>query len=185
MARYYPHNKIQMQGKSIGQVYTSDAKKARGNNALIAGMCHVNDHTSFVFFDCVITQSFVSIECMKHFGLKAIPLSPLMVVTTVMDNVVETPLICENCSWSVNGRVFQINFISLSLKKVDIVLGLGWISADLVFIGCEEKLIIITSSEATLKDVLTYFVKSDPHKTWESIHIRQRFYGAQMKKLFY
>ncbi|KAI5390164.1 hypothetical protein KIW84_075474 [Lathyrus oleraceus] len=47
--------------------------------------------------------------------IAAIPLSPPMVVTTSMDDVVETP----------------------------------------VFIGCEEKLIIIPSSEATPKDVLT------------------------------
>lgn len=167
MARYCPHNKIQIQGKSIGRVYTLNARKAKGNNALIAGTCHINDHPSFIFFDYVTTQSFVSTECMKHFGLKIIHLSPPMMVTTAMDNVVETQLICENCSWSVNGRVFQINLISLSLKKVDILLGLGWISADSVFIGCEEKLIIITSSEATLKDVLTCFVRSDPHKTWE------------------
>ncbi|XP_050897996.1 uncharacterized protein LOC127104900 [Lathyrus oleraceus] len=85
----------------------------------------------------------------------AIPLSPPMVVTTSMDDVVETLLICENCSLSVNGRIFQIDLICLPLKKVDVVLGMDWISANSVFIGCEEKLIIIPSSEATPKNVLT------------------------------
>ncbi|XP_050909325.1 uncharacterized protein LOC127123111 [Lathyrus oleraceus] len=32
---------------------------------------------------------------------------------------------------------------------------MDWLSANLVFVGCEEKLIIIPSSEATPKDVLT------------------------------
>ncbi|XP_050915463.1 uncharacterized protein LOC127130513 [Lathyrus oleraceus] len=92
---------------------------------------------------------------MKRLSLQAIPLSPPMVVTTAMDDMVETPLICENCSLSVNGRIFQIDLICLPLKKVDVVLGMDWLSANLVFIGCEEKLIIIQSSEATPKDVLT------------------------------
>ncbi|XP_050878483.1 uncharacterized protein LOC127082290 [Lathyrus oleraceus] len=72
-----------------------------------------------------------------------------------MNDVVETSLICENCSLSVNGRIFQIDLICLPLKKVDVVLGMDWISANSVFIGCEEKLISIPSSEATPKDVLT------------------------------
>lgn len=48
-----------MHGKSIGQVYTFDAKKDKGNNALITGTCHVNDHSVFVLFDCGATHSFV------------------------------------------------------------------------------------------------------------------------------
>lgn len=92
---------------------------------------------------------------MKHLGLQEIPLSPSMVVTTTMDDVVETSLICENCSFLMNGKIFQIGLICLPLKKVYMVLGTNWLSSNSVFIGCEEKLIIIPSSETTLKDVLT------------------------------
>ncbi|XP_050890869.1 uncharacterized protein LOC127096325 [Lathyrus oleraceus] len=155
MARDYPQNKNQMQGRSTGRVYTLDARKAKSNNALIVGTCLDNEHPCFVLFDCGTRHSFVSIQCMKHLGLQANPLSPPMVVTTVMDDVVKTSLICENCSLSVNGRMFQIDLICLPLKKVDVVLGMDWLSANSVFIGCEEKLIIIVSSEATPKDVLT------------------------------
>ncbi|XP_050876991.1 uncharacterized protein LOC127080737 [Lathyrus oleraceus] len=144
-----------MQGRSTGRVYTLDARKAKSNNALIAGMCLVHDHPCFVLFDCGATHSFVSIQCMKCLGLQAIPLSPPMVVTTAMDDVVETPLICEKISLSVNGRIFQIDLICLPLTKVDVVLGMDWLSANSVFIGCEYKLLIIPSSKATPKDVLT------------------------------
>ncbi|XP_050916531.1 uncharacterized protein LOC127131661 [Lathyrus oleraceus] len=84
------------------------------------------------------SQAFKGKQCMKRLGLQEIPLSPPMVVTTAMDNVVETPLICENCSLSV-----------------DVVLGMDCLSANSVFIGYEENLIIIPSSEANPKDVLT------------------------------
>ncbi|XP_050877786.1 uncharacterized protein LOC127081584 [Lathyrus oleraceus] len=140
MSRECPQNKNQMQKKSADRVYTLDARKAKRNIALIAGTCLVNNHPCF---------------CMKRLGLQAIPLSPPMVVTTAMEDVVETPLICENCSLSVNGRVFQIDLICLPLKKVDMVYGMDYLSANSMFIECEDKLIIIPSSEATPKDVLT------------------------------
>ncbi|XP_050914705.1 uncharacterized protein LOC127129595 [Lathyrus oleraceus] len=80
-----------------------------------------------------------------------------------MDNVVETPLICENCSLSVNDRIFQIDLICLPLKKVDVVLGMDWLSSKLVYIGCEEKLIIIPSSETTPRDILTTILEGTVH----------------------
>ncbi|XP_050909073.1 uncharacterized protein LOC127122837 [Lathyrus oleraceus] len=159
MSRDYPQNKNHMQGRSTCRVYTLDARKAKRNNALIDGMCLVNDHPCFVLFDCGATHSFVLIQCMKRLGLQAIPLSPPMVVTTGMDDVVETPWICENCSLLVNGRIFQIDLICLPFKKVDVVLGMEWLSANSVFSGCEEKLIIIPSSEAIPKDVLTIILE--------------------------
>ncbi|XP_050876954.1 uncharacterized protein LOC127080688 [Lathyrus oleraceus] len=155
MARDCPQNKNQMQGRNTGRVYTLDARKAKSNNALIAGTYLVNDHPCFVLFDYGETHSFVSIHYIKSLELQAIPLYPPMVVTTAMDDVVETPLVYENCSLSVNGIIFQIDLICLPLKKVDVVLGMDWLSANSVFIGCEEKLITIPSSEANPKDVLT------------------------------
>ncbi|XP_050888517.1 uncharacterized protein LOC127093617 [Lathyrus oleraceus] len=153
VAKDYPRNKNRMQGRNIGRVYTLDARKAKSNNALIVGTCLINDHPCFVLFDCGETHSFVSIQCMKRLDLQEIPLSPPMMVNTGMDDVVETPLICENCSLSVNGRIFKIDLICLPLKKVDVILGIDWLSPNLVFIEYEEKLIIIQSSESTPNDI--------------------------------
>ena len=47
-----------------------------------------------------------------------------MVVTTVTDEMVETPLVCENCVLGVGGRTFQNDLNCLPLKEVDIVLGI-------------------------------------------------------------
>ena len=78
-------------------------------------------------------------QCMKRLGLQAIPLFPPMVVTTVTDEMVETPLVCENCVLGVGGRTFQNDLNCLPLKEVDIILGIIWLSANLVLIGCEEN----------------------------------------------
>lgn len=52
MSRDCPQNRTQMQGKSTSRVYTLNAKKAKGNKALIVGTCHVNGDPCFVFFHC-------------------------------------------------------------------------------------------------------------------------------------
>lgn len=67
---------------------------------------------------------------------------------------------CENCILSMNSKVFQIYLICLPLKKVDVVLGIDWLSTNSVFIGCEEKVIIIPTNEATPKDVTTTILES-------------------------
>ncbi|XP_050890281.1 uncharacterized protein LOC127095669 [Lathyrus oleraceus] len=101
MARVYPQNRTLIHGKSIGLVYNLDARKAKGNNALIAE-----------------THYFVLIQCMKRLSLQAIRLYPPMVVTTTMDDVVETPLIFENCSLSVNEKLISIPSSEATPKDV-------------------------------------------------------------------
>lgn len=49
-----------MQGKSTSRVYTLDAKKANGDNDLVDGTCHLNNHPWFVLFDYGASHSFVS-----------------------------------------------------------------------------------------------------------------------------
>lgn len=100
------------------------SKKTKGNNDSIVGICPLNNHPCFVLFDCGTSHSFISTQCVEHLELGVIPLSILMVVTTSMDNVVETQWMCGNCSLSLNGRVFQIDLICLPFKKIYVVLGM-------------------------------------------------------------
>lgn len=92
---------------------------------------------------------------MKRLILEVIMLSLPMVVSTSMDISVETQWQCENCSLYVNRRAFQIDLICLPLKKFDMVLGIDWVSANPMYIGCKEKVIFITTDGATLNDVIT------------------------------
>lgn len=55
----------------------------------------------------------------------------------------------------VNGRVFLIDLICLPYKKIDVVLGMDWLSYNYVYIGYKEKSIFIPAKEETLNDVIT------------------------------
>lgn len=47
-----------------------------------------------------------------------------MVVTTTMDDTMETQWICRDCFVAFNKSEFQIDLICLTFKKIDVVLGM-------------------------------------------------------------
>ncbi|XP_058733188.1 uncharacterized protein LOC131604787 [Vicia villosa] len=59
--------------KTAGRVYTLDARKAKGNNNLIASTCYVNNQPLCVLVDCGATHSFISTECVCRVGLEVTP----------------------------------------------------------------------------------------------------------------
>lgn len=137
------------------KVYTLDIKKANGNNDLIACMCYMYYQPLFVLFDYGASYSSISSKCVKRLGLEETPLPSSMVVTTMMDNNIETQWVRENYPISINGCVFLIDLICLSFKRIDMVLGIHWLSANLVYISCKEKVIFIPLEAATLGDVMS------------------------------
>ncbi|XP_058732938.1 uncharacterized protein LOC131604522 [Vicia villosa] len=112
------------QGGNAGRVYTLDAKKAKGNNELIAGTCLVNNQTCLILIDCGASHSFISPQCVQRLGLEAVPLDSPMVVGTTVDGNVETSWKCDDCVVTVDDRVFLVDLICLPLKRVDVVLGM-------------------------------------------------------------
>lgn len=66
-----------------------------------------------------------------------------MVVTTFKDSNVETNWVCENFLIIVKEGTFLISLIYLPFKKIYVVLGTDWLSANSVYINYEEKIIFI------------------------------------------
>ncbi|XP_058769057.1 uncharacterized protein LOC131642912 [Vicia villosa] len=110
--------------KTAGRVYTLDSRKAKGNHNLIAGTCYVNNQPVCVLVDCGATHSFVSTECVYRLGLEVIPLPDPMIISSATNDTVEARLICKDCSVSFNGRDYPIDIICLSLKRLDVILGM-------------------------------------------------------------
>ncbi|XP_058764551.1 uncharacterized protein LOC131638010 [Vicia villosa] len=135
--------------KTKGRVYTLDARKAQGNTNLVAGTCYVNNQPLFVLVDCGATHSFISYPCVRRLGFETSLLPNPMIISSATDDVVEAREICRECFITFNGRRFLIDLICLPLKKIDVVLGMDWLSANSVYIGCKEKSIFIPARETT------------------------------------
>ncbi|XP_058784742.1 uncharacterized protein LOC131659586 [Vicia villosa] len=54
---------------------------------------------------------------------------------------------------------FVIDLICLPLKKIDVVLGMDWLSANSVYIGCKEKAIFIPTEETTPTDAIEHLLE--------------------------
>ncbi|XP_058783906.1 uncharacterized protein LOC131658653 [Vicia villosa] len=140
--------------KTTGRVYTLDARKAQGNTSLVAGTCFINNQPCFVLVDCGATHSFISNSCVRRLGFEATSLSVPMLISSATDDVVEALEICRDCSVTFNDRRFSIDLICLPLKKIDVVLGMDWLSANSVYIGCKEKAIFIPAEETAPIDAI-------------------------------
>ncbi|XP_058775979.1 uncharacterized protein LOC131650280 [Vicia villosa] len=157
ISTYCPKKKTQE--NTTGRVYTLDARKAKGNNNLIAGTCYVSNQPLCVLVDCGATHSFVSTECVCRLGLEVTPLPYPMVISSATDDTVEARLICKDCSVSFNGRDFPIDLICLPLKRLDVILGMDWLSLNSVYIGCKEKAIFIPAEETSSDDAITKLIE--------------------------
>ncbi|GAU10392.1 hypothetical protein TSUD_417700, partial [Trifolium subterraneum] len=125
--------------RSKGRVYSLDGEQARGNNALIVDICHLGQSEVVVLFDCGATNSFISVECVMRLGLSSTSLIPPMTVAVATGGKVVSKRVCQNCPVSVAGKIYHVDLICLPLKDMDIVLGMDWLSANTVYIGCAEK----------------------------------------------
>ncbi|XP_058757567.1 uncharacterized protein LOC131630843 [Vicia villosa] len=144
---------------TTGRVYTLDARKAKGNNNLIAGTCYVNNQPLCVLVDCGATHSFISTECVSRLGLEVTPLPDPMVISSAADDTVEARLICKDCLVSFNGRDFPIDLICLPLKRLEVILRMDWLSLNSVYIGCKEKSIFIPAEETSSDDAITKLIE--------------------------
>lgn len=72
-----------------------------------------------------------------------------MVISSATYDIIEAQLICRNWSISFNDIEFLIDLICLPLNKIDMILGMDWLSVNSVYISCKEKAIFIPTEETT------------------------------------
>lgn len=84
----------------------------------------MNNQPCFVFVDYIAAHSFISIKCVSHLGLEAVPLEPPMIVDLVVDDNVESQWKYENYSLTMDDQVFLVDLICPPLKKIYVIMGM-------------------------------------------------------------
>lgn len=77
-----------------------------------------------------------------------------MSVTTATYDSVEATWIYKRCLITVGDCTFVIELIFLSIKNMDLVFGMEWLSANAAYIACKEKAIYIPKESVTPKEVI-------------------------------
>ncbi|MCH80451.1 retrotransposon protein, partial [Trifolium medium] len=148
---------------SKGRVYSLDGRKAKANNDLIAGMCYIGQNLVRVLFDCGASNSFISNKCVEKLNLSVSQLTPPMTVSTATDGGIVAELVCENCPVMVSSKTYYIDLICLPIRQLDVILGMDWLSANYVYIGCAEK-IIYMPTENTAEGVALSALLNNAHQ---------------------
>ncbi|XP_058750199.1 uncharacterized protein LOC131623219 [Vicia villosa] len=123
------------------------------------GECKPTSITCYECVDCGSTHSFISTEFVFRLGLEVTPLPDHMIISSATDDRVEARLICKDCSISFNGRDFPIDLICLPLKRLDVILGMDWLSLNSMYIGCKEKTIFVPAEETSSDDAITKLIE--------------------------
>jgi hypothetical protein len=61
---------------------------------------------------------------------------------------------CDNVSLKILGRDFRANLIILESKGIDVILGMGWLTACDAVIQCAKRSILLTSPAGERIEVL-------------------------------
>ena len=54
---------------------------------------------------------------------------------------------CENSPITVSSKTYYIVLVCLPIKQLDVILGMDWLFANHLFIGCSEKSIYMSTSK--------------------------------------
>ena len=149
-----------MPQKSKGRVYSLDGENVKSNNALIMDVCKLGQSEVLVLFDCGANNSFIAIDCVQRLQMPSVPLIPPMTVAVATGGKVTSKRVCQNCPILVGSKVYHIDLICLPLKDIDVVLGMDWLSANTVYIGCAEKNLFIPAETFAESRALTALLQN-------------------------
>lgn len=83
-----------------------------------------------------------------------------MMVTTAIDGGIVENYVYENSPIIVSNKTYYIDLVCLRMKQLDMILGMDWLSANHVYIGCSKKSIYMPTSNTvegvTLSELLKY-----------------------------
>jgi len=99
-----------------------------------------------VLIDFGVTHSFISCSCVEKLKLYASSLNNDLVVETPTSGFVLTSYVCLNLLVEISNRTFLIDLICLPLRKIDIILGMDWVSSKHALLNCFDKIVVFDDS---------------------------------------
>jgi len=133
--------------QATGRVYAMTGAEAVGSTNLVMGYCVIFGMRCCVLYDSGATHSFVSNACMERLGLPVCELQCELAVSTPASGLVRTSSLCAKCPMEVEGRRYKVNLICLPLQKLEVILGMDWLSTNRVLIDCREKKLFFPYTE--------------------------------------
>ncbi|HEY5235573.1 MAG TPA: hypothetical protein VIJ14_05305, partial [Rhabdochlamydiaceae bacterium] len=133
--------------KAKGRAFHMVADDARRDDEVILGTFLVNALPAYVLFDSGASRSFVSANFCAKFSMPRSLLEPVLEVEVAVGKPITVREKFDSCSIDIDGTVFPVSLIPLSIGVFDVVIGMDWLSMNRAEIICSKKLVRIPLSE--------------------------------------
>ncbi|GKA49083.1 putative reverse transcriptase domain-containing protein [Tanacetum coccineum] len=154
-----------------GRAYMLRDRNAHEDPNIVTGMFLLNQHLARVLFDSVADKSFVSISLASMLNIPPITIDTFYDIEMADGNLVSTNTIIRGCTLTLLNQPFEINLMPI---KLDVVIGMDWLSKYHARIICDEKVVYIPIDDETLIIRVTEKKKSD-EKRLEDIPVVREF----------
>jgi hypothetical protein len=115
-----------------------------GAKEVVYGLIAVSSATAMVLFDLSTSHSFISSAYVEDHKITTLPMRKPMVVNSPRGEV-KANHICPKVRLDIKGVNFEANLIVLELMDIDVILGMGWLSACKGVIKYVQRTVLLTS----------------------------------------
>jgi hypothetical protein len=127
----------------VNHVVVEEAQEAPD---VVISMFLVNDTSAVVLFDSRASHSFISAAYVEKHNLPLALLRCQIIVSSPRGDMPARKL-CLNVNIKIRGVDFVANLIVLESKRIDVILGMDWLSKHKVLIDCAKKFVKLTNPE--------------------------------------
>jgi len=128
--------------KTTKKVFAMSSTEASRSDAMIEGKCVINETFLSVMYDSGASHSFIIENYVKRLGLLTVNLSFDLSVSTPGNDPILISKACWNCPLQIKGREFLMNLFCLPLSRLEVILGLDWMSENRILLDCHRKKVI-------------------------------------------
>ena len=127
--------------KAPSRAFQMSVEEARETADVVSGTFLVNYLHARVLFDSGADRSFVSNSLCQRFTTPTTTLSEVLVVEVSSGELVVIRDNYEKCTIELDGEIFVIDLLPISLRSFDVVVGMDWLAANRAEILCYKMLI--------------------------------------------
>jgi hypothetical protein len=114
----------------------------------------INDTSTVVLFDSGVSHSFISVAYIGKHNLPLALLRCQMIVSSLGGDIPARQL-CPKVNHKIRGVDSVANLIVLELKRIDVILGMDWLSKHKILIDCAKKSVKLTTPEGKEMEFVT------------------------------
>ena len=133
-----------MESGPTGHVNHISTEEAQEKSEVAIGIFSVNDIPAVILFDYGASHSFISRSFAAQNNFPCPILGKYMLVQTP-GSIIKSNLVCRDMEININGVYFPTSLIIIESEKLDIILGMNWLTKYQVCINCATREVTLAS----------------------------------------